>query len=94
MADQPIAVRARVTGLVQGVNFRAWTQAEARRLGLSGWTRNEDDGSVTVVAAGPRQTVDEMIELLHRGPRIARVTGVSVAPADATDIPPGFHILR
>ncbi len=49
-----VTVRARVTGRVQGVWFRGWTEAEARRLGLAGWVKNEADGSVTALIAGPR----------------------------------------
>ena len=47
------AVRVRITGRVQGVYFRGWTRDEAARLGLDGWVRNEADGSVTALIAGP-----------------------------------------
>jgi acylphosphatase len=88
-----IAVRARITGRVQGVWFRAWTKAEAEARGLSGWVRNEPDGSVAALIAGPEDAVGEMVAALHGGPPRARVDAVEVEPAD----PPGrdgFHVMR
>ncbi|MFW6215159.1 MAG: acylphosphatase [Alkalispirochaetaceae bacterium] len=72
------SIRAKVTGRVQGVGFRYATQQQARRLGLTGWVRNERDGSVTVVAEGPKAAVDQMVDWLHHGPGFARVAEVSV----------------
>lgn len=98
MSAARIAMAARITGRVQGVSYRYWTQTQATRLGLSGWVRNEADRSVSALFAGPSAAVAEMIELCRQGPSLARVTGVEttlVAP-----VPPegaegaGFHILR
>ena len=88
------AVRARVTGRVQGVSFRAWTRGRAEALGLEGWVRNEADGSVTALIGGESSAVDEMVEALHIGPRWAKVTRVEVEPAEVSDVPPGFRITR
>jgi acylphosphatase len=88
------AVIARVTGRVQGVSFRAWTQSRARALGLAGWVRNEADGSVTALIGGESSAVDEMVEALHIGPRWANVTGVAIEPAEMPEVPPGFRITR
>lgn len=87
-----VALRVHVTGRVQGVSFRAWTQGHARSLGLEGWVRNEADGSVTALIAGPAAKVSEMVEAFHIGPRWAAVTGVTTDPADPADVPPGFRI--
>ncbi|MDR9395312.1 acylphosphatase [Roseovarius sp. SYSU LYC5161] len=76
------AVHARVTGRVQGVSFRAWTEAEALARGLSGWVRNEADGAVTAVIAGPPPDVDAMLSALWDGPPAARVSDVQTSPAD------------
>ena len=85
----------RVEGRVQGVGFRAWTVAEAAALGLAGWVRNEPDGSVLVLAAGPEARVDELIAELHRGPPAARVREVEVSPAAAPAASlDGFRIAR
>ena len=63
-----MTVTVRVEGRVQGVWFRAWTKEEAEALGLSGWVRNEPDGSVAAVLSGPEARVREMLAALHRGP--------------------------
>jgi len=86
------AVTARVTGRVQGVSFRAWTQSRAHALGLEGWVRNEADGSVTAMIGGESSAVDEMVEALHIGPRWAKVTGVTIELAEISELPPGFRI--
>lgn len=73
-------VRAHVfiTGRVQGVFFRAYTQQEARALGLSGWVRNLDDGRVEAVFEGSKAQVDEMIEWCKEGSPSAQVSKVEV----------------
>jgi acylphosphatase len=91
MAD--VAKRVRVTGRVQGVWFRAWTQERAEALGLRGWVRNEPDGSVAALIAGPEAAVAQMLVELHEGPRAAAVSRVEAEPAE----PPaaaGFAVLR
>ncbi|MDR0452933.1 MAG: acylphosphatase [Treponema sp.] len=67
------AVFARVDGRVQGVGFRYTCLCEGRRLGLSGWVRNNPDGSVEVWAEGPEARLDALIEWLRHGPPYARV---------------------
>lgn len=65
-----------VRGRVQGVFFRAASQREARRLGLTGWVRNLSDGSVEVVAEGEDDQLKEFIQWAQRGPSAARVDRV------------------
>lgn len=67
------AIHARVSGRVQGVGFRYTCCHEARRLGLSGWVRNEPDGSVEVWAEGGAEKLDRFAQWLRRGPPGARV---------------------
>lgn len=88
------AVHARVTGRVQGVGFRAWTQGQAQALGLNGWVRNEPDGSVTALIVGGSSAVDEMVAALHIGPRWANVTNVETEPAQDVDAATGFLVTR
>jgi acylphosphatase len=79
-----IRVRAVVHGRVQGVFYRDSCRTEARRLGVRGWVRNRADGTVEVVAEGPRDSVDQLLTWCRQGPPRASVTGVSVtdeAPA-------------
>ena len=81
------SVQARVTGRVQGVSFRWYTQEQARRLGVVGWVRNEPDGSVLLHAEGEDDAVDALVEWCHEGPGSARVQHVAVreaAPLGAT----------
>jgi DNA ligase D-like protein (predicted 3'-phosphoesterase) len=76
-----VAVRAVVRGDVQGVGFRDAVRRKANRLGVMGWVRNDDDGSVGVHAEGPEPAVEELTSFLGDGPRGARVAEVEVAGA-------------
>ena len=65
-----------VRGRVQGVFFRASTQREAKRLGLTGWVKNLPDGTVEVVAEGEDDSLKEFLGWVQRGPTAARVERV------------------
>ena len=69
-------LQATVYGQVQGVSFRYYTRATAIDLGLTGWVANRYDGSVEVVAEGPRAMLDRLLEFLQQGPSMARVDQV------------------
>ncbi|MCG5243006.1 acylphosphatase [Azospirillum doebereinerae] len=75
------AVRAWISGKVQGVWYRGWTVETAGALGLSGWVRNRSDGSVEALFAGPPDAVDRMLEACRRGPSAAVVRAVTAEPA-------------
>jgi acylphosphatase len=62
-----------VKGLVQGVNFRSWTKAQAERLNLTGWVRNLPDGRVAVLAEGEQEALEKFLTLLQSGHPWARV---------------------
>jgi len=89
-----IAVEARIRGRVQGVWFRAWTRDEAVRLGLAGWVRNEADGTVLAVFAGPEAAVADMLSLARDGPPLARVDAVETRPLEPVPDLDGFRVLR
>lgn len=57
-----------VTGRVQGVFFREGAKSEAQRLGIKGWAKNLDDGSVEVVAEGDATSVELLARWLRKGP--------------------------
>lgn len=78
------AVQARVSGRVQGVSFRWYTQEQARGLGVTGWVRNEPDGSVLVHAEGEDDAVDALVTWCRTGPSMARVADVAVREAAAS----------
>jgi len=73
-----VAVRAEVRGRVQGVFFRDATVKTAQRLGVFGWVRNADDGTVLVHAEGPEEAIDELLDFLRQGPSAAAVESVEV----------------
>jgi acylphosphatase len=74
----PHAVRAVISGRVQGVGYRAWTSARAEAHGLKGWVRNRRDGTVEAVFAGEEKIVAAMVAECREGPRMARVAEVMV----------------
>ncbi len=67
-----------ISGKVQGVCFRAYTQETAEALKLTGWVRNLPNGSVEAVFEGPEENIAKMIEWCRRGPRFAKVGSVVV----------------
>ena len=72
------AVRASVSGRVQGVFFRETTRARAEELGVLGWVRNAPDGQVLVHAEGAEAAVESLLAFLDEGPSGAAVSAVEV----------------
>jgi len=79
-ATQQVRVQAIASGLVQGIGYRWFVIERARDLGLSGWVRNLPDGRVEAEIEGPIEAVDKLVEAMKKGPMMAHVTGVAVAP--------------
>ncbi len=71
-------VHLRIHGRVQGVFFRASTMDKAKELGLTGWVRNNPDGSVEVIAEGSMERVETLVAWSHKGPRHAVVNRVEI----------------
>ena len=82
MATDRVARRYYVSGIVQGVGFRYFTQDEAERLQLTGFVRNLRDGRVEVYAIGPADKLARLKGVLQRGPRGAMVQNVAENPAE------------
>ena len=76
MTNTQDRLHAVVSGVVQGVYFRSATETRAEQLGLTGWVKNSPDGSVEVVAEGPRAALQGLLAFLHQGPPEAHVTDV------------------
>ncbi len=67
-----------MAGAVQGVGFRDAARRRAEELGVAGWVRNADDGTVAVHAEGPAAAVEALIGFLKRGPAAAAVDHVAI----------------
>jgi acylphosphatase len=87
-----VARRYIVSGRVQGVGFRYFTQDTARREGLSGGVRNLPDGRVEITAEGDEETLARFESALWRGPSHARVENVEVESTTPTGQHRGFDI--
>ncbi|MCV6981763.1 acylphosphatase [Mycolicibacterium pulveris] len=79
-----------VHGHVQGVGFRWWTRARALELGLTGYAANKPDGRVQVVAQGPREACEKLLELLQSGKTPGRVDKVVADWSEVRDSLEGF----
>lgn len=86
-----VCVRAWVHGTVQGVGFRYSTQRQAKELGVKGYAKNLEDGSVEVLACGDEKQVQTLISWLKAGgPRSANVEKVLEEPHQPREMPAGF----
>jgi acylphosphatase len=83
----------RITGNVQGVFFRASAKTRAEALGITGWARNLEDGSVEVHAEGSTDALTQFASWLHTGPPAARVDTVEEHDVQ-TENPAAFSILH
>ncbi len=92
-SDRQQGLHCLISGRVQGVCFRAETQSQASRLGLTGWTRNLPDGSVEVQAFGPSAKLDELRTWLKKGPPMAHVLKLECEPIDF-EVHEGFDVLK
>lgn len=83
----------RISGIVQGVWYRASMAEAANRLGVRGWARNRADGTVEALAIGSATQLDALIEWAQRGPPKARVTDVQVRSVEPPDpLPTDFSV--
>jgi len=94
MTDPTVqAIRVVISGRVQGVGYRYWAVERAVALGIDGWVRNRNDGTVEALFAGPADAVRAMISACREGPRFAAVAGIAEHPAEAPDTK-GFRQFR
>jgi len=80
------AIRAVISGAVQGVGFRVQSTRRAQQLGVNGWVRNAENGTVAVHAEGPSAAVGELLEYLRAGP-----PGAAVADVEVQQVPVEGH---
>jgi acylphosphatase len=77
--------QVKVSGRVQGVFFRKSTQQKAMELGINGWVRNEQDGSVLVEMEGIPSAIMEMQDWLKHGPPMAKVESLEITDGEVFD---------
>jgi len=94
MTDPTVqAVRVVISGRVQGVGYRYWAVERAVALGIDGWVRNRNDGTVEALFAGPPDAVRAMIATCREGPRFAAVAEIVEHPAEVPETN-GFRQVR
>ena len=76
-----IALKLRIHGKVQGVYYRDWTVQTATALGVDGWVRNREDGTVEALVVGDEVAIRALIERCHQGPERAVVERIDEEPA-------------
>lgn len=72
-------INIKISGQVQGVLFRVTAKEKADKLGITGFARNEPDGSVYIEAEGEEKTLDQFLDWCHKGPQSAQVEKVIVS---------------
>ncbi len=83
----------KISGRVQGVFFRHTARLHAEKLGLNGWARNEEDGSLALTVEGEETKLNEFLDWCRKGPPLASVDNVQVTWGEATGEFKGFEIL-
>ncbi|MEX3610536.1 acylphosphatase [Rothia sp. LK2588] len=86
-------LNAVVHGHVQGVGFRYWTKGEATPLGLTGYAKNLDDGTVEVLAQGTREACQQLLDALNSGNTAGRVDHVDAEIVEPGETRGGFETL-
>ena len=93
-SESRVRVQLHITGIVQGVCYRASARDEAVELGLTGWVKNNLDGSVEALAEGPTEAIERFIAWCRRGPPSAEVEDVVCTRGAATGEFQRFAIAR
>jgi len=86
------AVKIRIHGRVQGVGFRYSAVQAAVKAGVSGWVRNEWDGTVLVYCEGNTQSVDMFIGWCQKGPSLSRIVSLDITEVEYQGLFSGFKI--
>ncbi len=90
--EESVQIRLNIRGRVQGVFYRVSARQEALRLGLTGWIRNCPDGTVELLAQGPRALCDELLRYCHEGPPGASVDEIDVSWGEPSAEYVGFDV--
>ncbi len=87
-------LHATVSGLVQGVGYRAFAQKSAMHLHLTGWVKNRPDGKVEITVTGPEDSLENYIAQLRKGPAFSHVKHVETEFSSNVQVFAGFEILK
>ena len=87
------AVHISIYGEVQGTGFRSWSNEQAQKLSLSGWTRKASDGSIEIFAQGEEEKINDFVSLCWDGPNMSFIDEVLVKDASPDDSISSFEIL-
>ena len=87
-----VARRYVISGRVQGVGFRFFTEAAASREGLHGWVQNVPDGTVEIWAEGEQESMERFERNVRQGPPGARVTDVQIEDLSPSHRVTGFSV--
>jgi acylphosphatase len=82
-----------VSGLVQGVSFRASMKDAAIRFGVEGWVRNRDDGAVEALVQGEEANIERLLAWARIGPPGAEVTALDKQKLESCPPQRGFHVI-
>ena len=85
-------VRILVTGRVQGVYFRMFTQNKAKQFGIKGYARNLPDGRVEIIAEADQSSIENFIKWCHKGPVTARVDHIEITELEADEVLASFEV--
>lgn len=88
-----VTYKVAISGLVQGVSFRASMQDAALSFGVQGWVRNRDDGAVEALVQGEESSVNKLLDWARVGPPGARVASVERKMLDDQEELTGFRIV-
>ena len=83
-----------IKGFVQGIGFRGFVRSHGRKLGLTGWVQNDPDGRVEVLAQGPKDKLQILINLCEKGPFLSEVKSVEVSWQEKEENFASFEILH
>lgn len=81
-----------IMGKVQGVFFRSEAQKKAEQLGVSGWVKNNSDGTVSALAQGHQEALQEFVSWCQEGPPLASVKDIDIAFEPIDEKFEGFYI--
>jgi acylphosphatase len=88
-----VSYKVVISGVVQGVSFRASMQEVALRHGVRGWVRNRDDGAVEAIVQGEEAQVASLLEWARVGPPGAKVASLAKREMKGCPSQPGFRVL-